>query len=401
MGEVTKMKKLVALFIVTLFTTSAFANFFGPRFFELEINVPFSVTNNAFMLDDIMQEQAVLDFGKIADSLPKSGFTVLNTIDPTVGLNINLGDLSAGASVGLDMYQKYNLSKDFFDFIGKGNKLNEEMKFAMNFNLDVFYDYSAYIELPFGDLRIKVAPTVFTPLIHITTEDSGIVVNNTDDGKLIVDFNATGKMYTYTDFQDPNSYYPGDGYGFDLGASVEVPIFDSLSVTGNIRTPIAPGHLSYVSSFSVEKSLEAKLLEFTNIAGMDFKPAIDKQLFEETSLAINRPLKLNAIADMAPMGNFLHLYGGGGIGVRNPFSKKIKAAWYPEYYFGCCVRAGGFASCTASTEYTDQLFKHSLEGTLNLRIFELDMGLAFASSSFASSFRGAGFAAYVTTKWGF
>lgn len=394
------MKKIAALLLATLLSTSAFAEFFGPRFFEIETNLPFSVTNNAFMLSDIMQTNAVLDFGKMAEDLPKSGFTSLNTVNPSIGFNLNLGDLNAGAKVGVDAFTKFNLSKDFFNFIGKGNKLNEEMTFAMTMNFDAFYNYSAYLAVPFGNYRIKIAPTVFAPLVHVTTEDSRIIVNNTEDGTLTVDLKAAGKMYTYSAF-GKGDYYPKDGYGFDFGAEVEIPIFDGLIVTGSMRTPVVPGHLNYVSDFSYSTNIESKILKFLSDDNKKTEPEFEKEMFERTSFAMHRPFKLNGLADLTPMGDFLHLYGGVGLGVRNPFLKGTKSIWYPEYYFGCLVKAGGIASCTASTEYTDQLFKHSLEGTLNFRVFELDLGLSMASSSMGSSFRGAGFAGYVVTKWGF
>lgn len=399
------MKKLVSFIFATLFSSSIFAGFFGPRFFEMTCYAPVTVTNNVFMLDDIMKKNAVIDLGKIADNLPSSGFNVTVASNPYYGLNLNIKDLHAGMKYGVDSFCKFTVSKDLFEFLGNGNELYEDIDIAAVVTGDVFFYADFDLSFKFGKkLKFGFTPSIFLPLTHITTEDSHITFINDEDGTIGVDMISKAVMYTLFDFN--NIELTTDmflnGMGFDFGGSIEYLYSDMLTLSGFLRTPIYPGHLTSLSYYTVEMNMSTNLTSITSGGFGDLTPIVESGLAEETLYYINRPFKAFFQADLKPMGNFLTITSGLGFGIRNPFAKnKDEIKFYPEYYFGCKVAAGGFASTCISTEYKDEVFKHQISGLINLRIFQLELGLAAASGSIASSFRGAGLSAYVITSWGF
>lgn len=401
------MKKLITFIAVSLLSTCLFAElkWFKPRFFEFYINGPFSVSNNAFYLDDIMQENAVIDLTKIANELPKSGFSTYVMADPSFGFNVNIKNSGFGVDVSVQNYEKFNIAKGLFDFLGKGNELNEELDFAMRMNADMYLDLGLNIRFPVKEkYKIKIIPTVFAPLVHITTQDSKVLVQNTEDGKFIVDLQADAKVYSFlatTDIKD-NFEFPTQGYGFDLGGEVEFPINNTIYFKGFFRTPVIPGHLKYVSNATVTYNLEKKLMDF--IGGgldMNLKPDINYGAFEEANYAVNRPLKLDVYLDITPMDDFFHLINALGFGVRNPFTGNHEAVFYPEYKLGAMFKLDNIMTLTVATEYTEELFKHSFAYMINLRLVEVDAEVGFAAPNITSSFRGAGASAAVAFKFGF
>lgn len=398
------MKKIVSFVFAALFTSLIFAEFFGPRFFEMTVCAPVSVTNNAFMLDDIMKENAVLDLGKLADNLPDSGFNVITTANPYYGTNINIKDFHLGVKTGVDYFGKFTVSKDLFDFIGNGNDLYEDIDIEAIVTGDVFAHADLNLAFKAGKGRIGFTPSLFVPLAHITTEDSKTTISNSEDGAIGINMLSKAAMYTLFDFNDTEfvSTMILNGLGFDIAGEFEYPYSSMVAFSGSLRMPIYPGHLSSVSYYNMSMNFKTKLTDLADGNMGDFKPEIESGLAEPASYSIHRPFKLNVQADFTPLGDFLVISSGFGIGIRNPFAEnQNETKVYPEYYFGCKLISKGIAMGCVSTEYKDEIFKHQIAGMFNLRLFQLETGFAAASASIASSFRGAGVSAYVITSWGF
>ena len=218
----------------------------------------------------------------------------------------------------------------------------------------------------------------------------------------------------------------GDYVGFDLGASMEMPfMMEDLNLRIDARIPIYPGKLDKKGTINYKYDFETKISDMImpqekpadtstttpdptpapapadpatpegDSAKPDFTPNITNLV---DPYVINRPLKLNAYAVYEPM-RFLILVGGGGVGIRRPFTDSFYA--YPEYYFSATVSLLDILKATASTEYTDEMFKHQLTGVFNLRLFELDLGVSLQSGDFAESFQLAGLGANVAVTIGF
>ena len=123
---------------------------------------------------------------------------------------------------------------------------------------------------------------------------------------------------------------------------------------------------------------------------------------EITEYKINRPMKITAMAEATPFGDFCKFYGQFGIAIRNPAAKnKAEVFSYPEYMLGCRLSLANLLSFYLSTEYTDQIFMQKASMSLNFRIIEVVTGIATTSSSFVKTFQGTGFGAFVTVYMGF
>ena len=124
--------------------------------------------------------------------------------------------------------------------------------------------------------------------------------------------------------------------------------------------------------------------------------------YTQTSFSINRPMKFAIFADFLPAGKFITFTGGLGIGFLHPFTSDpdtFKA--FPEYYIGANMNLFNVFNLTLSTEYTDLLFQHMISVGLNLRVIEIDTGIAMASQNFEKSFACSGTRGFVTFCIGF
>lgn len=401
------MKKLFTFLTVLFISTSLFAElkFFNPRFFEFYMKGPVNFSNNAIFVDDIMKENAVIDLEKMANDLPKSGFASYLIFDPQVGINFRIKNLGFGINAGVQNYEKITIAKGLFDFLGKGNELNEELDFAMGLNADINFNLGTEILMPIKKkYLIKIKPSLFVPLLHVTTQDSKFALSNTEDGAFIVNMLADAKIYSFIGSLDfKNDFkFPKEGYGFDIGGEISFPINEQFYFSGSFRTPIIPGHLKHVSSATVTYNLEKKLTDFfSGNFDIGLKPDMATGAFEDANYVINRPLKVNAFLDITPMGNFFHLLNGLGFGIRNPFTGNHEAVFYMEYELGIRLKVDNILAFTFATEYTDEIFKHSFAFMLNARFFEIDAEVGFAGPNITSSFRGAGAEASVEAKFGF
>ena len=164
--------------------------------------MPITVTNNAFSLKDILKEELVIDLAKIADEMPKNGYSVITTVNPSFGWNLNIKDFHFSSFVGVDTFEKFTISKDLFEFFGYGNELYEDLSVAMTTNVDVFAHLDTKASFKAGDFGISIEPSFFLPVAHATTEESKIVVKNDAEGNLGTELIAKAALYTVADYEN-------------------------------------------------------------------------------------------------------------------------------------------------------------------------------------------------------
>ena len=126
------MKKKISFVLIILMTSLLFSkSFFGTRYFETKVDVPFNFSNNTFGLFDIFQKELVIDLTKIANEMPKNGLTSILNVSPNYGFTLNINDyFILSPKIGFDIYGSANISKSFFDFVGNGNQLGENLEFS-------------------------------------------------------------------------------------------------------------------------------------------------------------------------------------------------------------------------------------------------------------------------------
>lgn len=377
-------------------------NFLSERFFECQIGVPVDFSNNAISLDDIFKKELTLDLAKIANEMPSEGLNLIVDAKPYVAINLNIAFIHLGMSAGVDVYEKMGISKDFFDFLGKGNEVGETLTFDFNNYTDLFAFCEADVGIDFSNFSIHVTPSLFVPIFSSSGSVAKVTFLNDEEGNINLNMNTNFGVYSNFDMYDENflSDLFSNGNGFDVGVSASLPFCRKLVFSGKARIPIVPGSYQYKYSSYYEATTTMNLLDSslnsseTNGNIKDFS----KEVLEE-KIYINRPMKFNLYADYLLVGNVLKLRAGGGMGVFRPFL--TDSFTYPEYYFSAGINLFDFIKASISTEYTSQIFKHQIALGINVRLIELDCGVSLQSTDFMKSFSNNGFGAYAIVSIGF
>lgn len=426
------MKKLlVSICLCSLFIGSLFAepgDFFGHRLFELKVDVPVDVSNNAIGFDEIFVKDIVFDFADFCDNLPKKGFDFSAQTTPSVSMKLDFKKgLIVGVSGGVDMYSNIGVSKDLFKFLGYGNELNENISVS----IDGYADLFAYAQVDagwhFNRLSITAQPAIFGTLVHGVSNGSSVSVSNTADGRFGIDVDGKFDVYTQmTSAEIENKSITNVNTllnlitpttGFDLSGTAEYKLFDFLTLKGSARIPIVPSSLTNKYEVQYSTSYSFSLDDLSSKGeeeGEDSNPDDDDDsgsttgfgsLFDDpiyVDYKINRPMKLSVTADFHPFGNFINYCGGIGIGFKHPFSViPEERGVYLDYLLSARFSLFNVLSVTVSTERTDEIYKHKALLAMNFRFIELDAGLALESASLVNSFKGNGIGAFVTAYIGF
>ena len=418
------MKKIIALAVTfTLICTAAFSrNFFSGRFFEIKTGAQVGLSNNLITGNDIFQKELVIDLKKLADDCPDGGMSFIANAVPAVELNLNIAKFHLGVSAGAEMYGKFNIGKDLFDFAGYGNSLGEELNLSFTAVSDVF----AYSQLDVGfdskKFKLHFKPAIFAPIIATRGNGGTVKFSNSADHLIDAEVEVNMQLYSPIEFENTSKYFDEvmssgnilnsslfNGYGMDFGTYLAWPLSKSFSVDFDLRFPIVPGHLKKVSTVTAKYSY--KVDSISDLAGGEKEGEGDEKkdnftqeepkfsALEDCDFKIHRPLKFDVYLDKNLLGNLFNARAGAGFGIRHPMSDE--AEFYPEYYLGLTLNLIDLFKLGVSTEYTDQIFKHQIGTTFSLRFIQLDVGANVQSSSFKKSMEVAGLGAYAYFTVGF
>ena len=418
-------KRIILLAAFIFFASFSFARgFFDGRFFEVRVEAPVSINNNAFSIFEFLKKDVVIDLPQIADNMPDSGWNFNLLAFPNVTTSIFIGDFfSFGVKTGVDVFGKMSLSKSLFNFLGHGNTLNEEINFSGNLNSDIFYFYGFHSKLKIGKVAVGVNPFVFFPILSASVGKLDLNVTNSD-GAFGIKGIAGADVYSCFKFSGVESIDYNDvlsefqnSAGFDLGVFFSFDFSKILSVAADFTVPIVPGKLKYRSKSTYELDFGMNLLgsgDENNTEGSksfdgdslegasDYENFLTNQkheTYENEEYLINRPLKANLTFNFTPFGKGIRFFAMGGCGVYRPFLDDMYV--YPEYRFGGEINFIGLLKAQLYTEYVNEIFSHCLQGTLNLRFVQADVGVKFSSIDFVNSFQGMGVGLYVVCTVGF
>jgi hypothetical protein len=406
------MKKIFALIISITVICSALSarNFFSGRFFEIKVGTGLGLSNNLIAGNDIFQKDLVIDLKKLADECPDGGMNLIANATPGVEVNLNISKLHIGLSAGAELYGKFNIGKDLFDFAGYGNKVGETIDLSFTAETDMF----SYSQLDVGwdvkKFKLHVKPAVFVPILSTRGNGGTVSVTNGADGSIHAAVDVNTDVYSPIDLEHAQSYFnqitsSGNilnsplfaGYGFDLGAYLALPFSKSLSLDFDVRIPLAPGHIYKKSTITSHYSYDAKFSEISKGESVQENPTFSG--YQDADLTIHRPLKFNVYLDKNLLGTLFNAHAGGGFGIRHPFADD--AQFYPEYYVGLTFSLIDLFKLGVSSQYKDQVFIHQLGTTFSLRFVQIDLGVSTQSSNFKKSFEGAGVGAYAYMTVGF
>ncbi len=404
------MKKKISFVLIILMTSLLFSkSFFGTRYFETKVDVPFNFSNNTFGLFDIFQKELVIDLTKIANEMPKNGLTSILNVSPNYGFTLNINDyFILSPKIGFDIYGSANISKSFFDFVGNGNQLGENLEFSASANADVYACASVLIGVKIRKLRIGISPHLFIPLYTASADNFVLNVENSQNGN--VKIHGNGNVALYTNFYDIdgtsedyseqineliNSLY--SSMGVDLSGYFAWDFSKALSLDFNYQVPIRYGLYRFKSNYNMNFNFETSVSELAN--GNIIKDYKTETASENVNFKIYRPMKFNIAIKYAPFDSLLTLNIKGGVGVYHPFMNDFVV--YPEYFAGIKVSCIGLISAQLSTEYIDRVFAHTFSTSLNLRFVQIDTGVKLSSSNFLSTFKATGIGGFVSVSVGF
>ena len=404
------------------------ADFFDHRIFEIKVNVPVDISNNTLSVADFLQREVIIDLKELYYGMPKKGFNLTADTMPNVSVTLDFKKgIHFGVLAGVDLYSKFGISKDLFKLLAKGNSLDDDIKISIDGYVDAFAFGQIDVGFNLNKFNIRVQPAVFASLAHVATNDAyvkasydkenntyNLAVNgNMDFFSAIPMTNELAKDTNQMINQMVNQL--GPSMGFDMSGQVSFKPIDILTVTGSVRIPLAPSHLSYRTTlnysnewpFSVDQLTGNKKESEGESSEGDSKessPGLD-QLFSDPvaeKYYIHRPMKLAVSANFKPFSWLMSYYGTLGLGIKHPFAQnKAETYVYVDYLIGTKLSLVNIISLYLSTERTDEIYKHKATLALNFRLVEVDAGIAFESSNLKTSFKGSGLGAFVTACVGF
>lgn len=382
------------------------------RLFELGFLMNTNFSNNYFNANEMLVENLVIDLKKMADEMPEKGFNLNANFISNFYMNLNLNNgIHIGSSFGVESYGYLNVSKELFDFLGKGNSMNEKLSFDADLRSDAFFYMDLAVGFDLLGFHLELIPSVFLPLIHATTDNVNGYFENDKNGKISAMASADVLIYSFTDMKpifdnnfDINKIMDSikEGWGFDLSSTLEHKIFDSLNGCVYSRIPIVPGQLNYSTkmtikaSFDVDKVSDIINKKFNN----DFK--ISDKVYGRETFNLNRPLRVGTKVSWQPFGKWCTFGGLLGFGIKSPFM--ADAYGYAEYDLSVgldfFVKKWNLLGINLSSSYLNEVFCHSVGLMLNFHVVEIDAGVSAVGGSFESSFKGAGLGAYILLAFG-
>lgn len=419
------MKKIIFVFsLLCLLTSAAFSQrAWNDRIIDFNFAGQLNASNNLLGINDIARETIVIDFTQIADDMKQSGkgFNESISADFSAGFMLDIPKgLVFGANAGLQFYESLTIGKELFYFLGYGNKVNENINITADGYADIFAFAQADIGWNAGGLKVVISPAVYTAIAHVTTENSSIVFKNTADGKFAYELQGNFLVYTPVDMgvELVNDIMAGNyetlldtgkniltglkqSAGLDIQAGFDYALNNDISVNALLRIPVIPSTMHYKSSFNVKSEWETTLQGVAQgtFSAPDF--TMNSTAGEEIKYTINRPLKLNIGGDFHAWNNIMNYYGNIGICLEHPFARNLdEMSIYFDYLFGLRVGVFNILNLSVSTECTDKIYKQKVTAGINLKLAEVNVGVATASSDFAKSFSGCGASAFVDVHVG-
>lgn len=378
------------------------------RYFQIGMKTDFGASNNFFNVKDLFKKELEIDLNEVSDKMPEGGWKLNVFLNSEVYIGFDLKNkLDINICSGLEGYGEAVVSKEMFDYIGKGFKLYEPLSVGGS----VCFDSFAYSEISVGfDLfgfHVSVVPAFIRPLIHVESQRANLSYVNSYDGSLNVGAFAQLRYYSFTDlepiFDGTFSSVSSDawlGWGFDLGLNVEHKIFNTLQGGAYIRIPFIPGHLTHSADVLYGFNFYLPgMKEMFNGDYNDPEYIENEKVYGSEGKYVSRPFRTGIQLAWRPFGRWCTFGALGGLGVKYMFTKD--AVSYFEYDLSCEMRFVHMLGTWVKTQYKNELFKHELGLLFNFRVCELDLGVSVQGADFVNSFKGSGAGAFVNLAIGF
>jgi hypothetical protein len=404
------------------------------RYVEFGVDVDAAVANNYLGFFDFFNKEQtiVIDPSGLSDS----GLLVNGAAESEVFLNINFGEkFGLGFFAGFDVTMYSGLSGEFFRFLAEGNAKMRDFTVTTSAGASVFADAGLKTRFKFGKLSLDVSPAAYIPILYIPPPRMSYRLDTTEGIKADIHIQAEGytplslnNLFDFSDSGGSGSGGNGDdpvkdfsfsvddvwhileAWGLDLSLGAEYALSPRWDLGGSIASiPLYPATLrhsiNYQFDYTVDLFGEKDLIEMMKDGEFEFEvdsPEMTDPVFsDDLAFRVFRPLRFDFYVEYKPLStNLIVLKPDIGFSALTVYGYEAS---------GMCFNAGLEAqlnlkrifSLTLSSGYRERLWSQGAAIMLNLRVFQLDLGLSLQAQDFVDSFRLKGLRAAVGLRFGF
>ena len=373
------------------------------RTVEFGVIIDVGAANNFFTARDFFKETAVVNLNRIGDALM---LDVGANITPFF-FNFNWKDRwGFGLFVNLDVTGHISLS---------GNLLRFQHAIKDHFGVGsaVFAEGGVWASFPVKNFKVRLRPAYFMPVIYLEPNISYTYITRSGgyiQAQVIYDLQvyaalpleallgADGSSLDMAAFSLGSISGAG---GVDLGLGFDYILSPALTLGADFtHVPLVPARLKDYMRLQGEAGINTDdLLGGMDGGGIDSLITLPEMnpVYGTGDKDVLRPFKTNFFLEYRPEGSRT-------IALIPSLGFAISPLFVGPFSLEGGVRVRGSLANILNTaigiHYTDRLWKNSLDLALNLRVFELDIGLSLQSQDFIKSWSGAGLGVTLGLKFG-
>jgi len=349
----------------------------------------------------------------------------INLQDIADGFRFNFGVNVAPLSMNINIQDRFGFGLDLGHVTMTGNmtfpgdvlNFRETDEELFGVGAAAFVDIGVPVFFHVRDFRVRVRPALYTTLFHTRpgfVYSFGEVTN--EHGRSGQRLELAYNMYFLSAFDLEEllgddgsgniSGLSGRAFGVDIGLDVQYPLFPWLSVGVSITNlPFIPSNLDHFARLSGEVFFDTSYLDFGDIMNengglMDdaFGSTMEDLYFGTRANRVLRPFTMLFYAEARPFEGlqFITFIPSLGFSINNLFPRPfaLEGGVSTRFDFANMLFA------TVGINYNDRRWRNSLDFGVNLRAFEIGLGVSSQSPSFVGSFTGAGIGIDLALKFG-
>jgi hypothetical protein len=410
------------------------------RYVEFGVDVDAGAANNLLGFFDVFNKDRTIVIRPA--ELSDTGLRLNGAVASEVFLNINFGEkFGLGFFAGVDTALYTGISGEFFRFLAEGNVNMRDFTGDMSAGASAFVDAGLETRFRFGKLSLGVRPAVYVPVLYIPPPDLSYRLDTTEGVKAevhlqvegyaplslndIFDFSALdgsgdsfggnsissrNGLFKNFSFSNNDIWHILEAWGLDLSLEAEYALNPQWDLGGSIASiPLYPGTLRHGVSYQLDYTMDLfgdrDLIEMIKSGDFDLGTpsgeASDPLVSDDLAFRVFRPLRFDFYAEYKPASTNLF--------VLRPDIGFSALTVYGYDVSGLCFNAGLEArlnlkrifSLSLVSAYREKMWRHGFGLMLNLRVFQLDLGVSLQSQNFVDSFQIKGLNAAVGLRLGF
>lgn len=374
------------------------------RTFEIGFSAFVGLDNDFISAKQVLQEHVVIDLDEL-----KEGFRFnFNMMVSPFFFNFNYRDKwGFGLSTALQATGSVSLSGNMITLSQAEDEKSEVAGAA-------FLEVGAPVFFHINKLKVKVRPSVFYPLLYVDKEKSDISYTYKTVGEDQTQADVAYKMRVYTamSLEDTDAdIVPTASPGVDLNIGAEFPLSKVLGISNAlpfldfdvgvdfINIPVVPGALKDYMELAGNIGTGGPVNVFDPDFDMENLVETEDTIYgADGGIKVVRPFKFLAHIDWRPLGGskLLTIIPVIGFAINplyiEPFSMETVLKGRLDFF--------NILKLTVGTGFEDRLWKNSVDVALNLRAFEINLGVDMRSTDYAKSLQGAGLGVSTGFKFG-